>query len=232
MKALKNKFFIFHFSFFILLSCSSIPKEYLTNDDICHYNDPIFKITKDEMTFNVEKYKSDFKIKPGPITIENNKKFKNEVWTSNNRGLRNKQTNKKLNIQKLIRYDSLGKISYSYITYLNGNARIGKRTYFDLQGNITKVIDYEKGYKICWAEAIAIVKQIAKKDIKKYQIKAFYVSRNDLNEFPTAKPVWTIGLMNGNEKFSDQKDKKGNIRYVINGITGKLINTFRVKMTY
>lgn len=38
--------------------------------------------------------------------------------------------------------------------------------------------------------------------------------------------------MNGNEKFSKQKDKKGNIRYGIDGVTGKLIRTYSVIMTY
>jgi len=230
MKALINKFFIFHFLVTILLSCSSVPKEYIINDDICHYSNPIFKITKEEITFDIKKYEK--QLGKGDLVLVNNEKFKNRFHIYSSGTIGNIQTNKDLVISKNLGYYSNGKIQYSNFEYINGYTKIGKETDYDLQGSITKVLDYEKGYKICWAEAIEIVKEIAKKDIRKYEIKEFYLSRNDLNEFPDVKPLWEVGLMNGNEKFFKQKVKKGNIRYVIDGITGKLIKTYRIRISH
>lgn len=96
-------------------------------------------------------------------------------------------------------------------------------------GNVTKEIDYEKGYTICWAEAIAIVKKIAKKKIKKYGIQKFYAVHNNLNNTPKPKPLWYIGFMDGNETYQEYYNKKGSIRYVIDGVTGKLLRTYYIK---
>ena len=107
---------------------------------------------------------------------------------------------------------------------------IGKKTEYDQQGKITKVIDYEKGYQICWLEAIEIVKQIAKKDINKYKVTSFNLLRNDLNEFPNLKPEWDVTL-NGNEEYEEKShSKEGKKIYVIDGVTGKLIRTYRFKI--
>ena len=231
MKALLNKFFIFHFLVTILLSCSSVPKEYLENDDICHYSDPIFKITKDEMIFDVEKYKDT--LEKGDLVLIDNKEIKNEYykWKGND-NITNSQINKLLNIKKLIKYNKNGKILFSYIKYLNGSSYIGKETEYNQQGNITKVIDYEKGYQICWAEAIEIVKQIAKKDIKKYNVTSFNLLRNDLNEFPNLKPEWDVTL-NGNKEYEEKSySKEGKKIYIIDGVTGKLIKIKKYRMVY
>ena len=107
--------------------------------------------------------------------------------------------------------------------YKDASDYIGKKTEYDQQGNITKVIDHEKGYQICWAEAIEIVKKIAKKDIKKYNITGFNLSHTNLNEYPKEKPVWRISL-DGNEEY-EIKDTKV---YWIDGVTGKYIKTTKI----
>ena len=78
--------------FLILNSCNSIPKEYLINDDICHYNNPIFKITKDEMTFDIKKYRKD--LEKGDLILIDNDNFKSRYYTYSDGEVTNKQTNK------------------------------------------------------------------------------------------------------------------------------------------
>ena len=203
---------------------NSVSKEYLTTNDICHYNDPIFKITKDEMTFDVEKYEKE--LEKGDLVLVDNKKFKNRYYKYPDGEIVNKQTNKQTNIAKWIRYNKNGRIIQSEFMYIDSDIDgdyIGKKTEYDQQGNITKVIDHEKGYQICWAEAIEIVKKIAKKDIKKYNITGFNLSHTNLNEYPKEKPVWRISL-DGNEEY-EIKDTKV---YWIDGVTGKYIKTTKI----
>ena len=214
---------LLYFAFIIALitSCSSIPKGYLTNDNNCYHNYPIFTITKDEMFFDINR------LKTRELIIIDNDFFENRFYSYEDGEITNKQTNKHLNLGKWIDYYSDGKIKSSTFIYLNGNKEIYKETYYDRQGNITKVIDYEKGYVICWAEAIEIVKKIAKRDIKKYNIDSFNLLRVDLNEFPSENPEWSIS-MDGNEEY-EEKDTKF---YVIDGVTGKLNRTYTVGWIY
>ncbi len=221
--------YIFLISTFFI-SCSSIPKDYLTTNDICHTKDPIFKITKEEMTFDVGKYGKALEKKD--LILVDNKKSKNRYYKYPDGEITNKQTNKQLNIGKWIDYFSNGKIKSSTFIYLNGSKEIYKETYYNQQGKIEKIIDHDKGYKICWAEAIAIVKKIAKKDIKKYKIDAFYLLRTDLNEFPNSNPEWDVS-MKGNEEYNEKKySKKGGKIYVIDGLTGELLKIKAVRMVY
>ncbi len=225
------KFLYFTISSILFISCSSLPKEYLTTNSSCYYNDPIFKITKDEMVFDIKKYGK--KLEEGDLVLVDNQNFKNEYykWKGDSK-ITNSQINKSLNIKKLIKYDEKGNILFSYFKYLNGSTYLKNETSYDQQGNITKVIDYEKGYQICWTEAIEIVKQIAKKDIKKYNVTSFNLLRNDMNEFPDLKPEWEITL-NGNEEYEEKKySKKGKKIYIIDGITGNLTNTKAIRMIY
>ena len=215
------KFLYFIFISTLFISCSSVPKEFLENDTICHYDDNIFKITKEEMSFDVEKYGE--KVDKGRLVFTDSNGLKNDFHKSKDESITFKQTNKQLNIQRTIEYNKNGKILFSYFKYLNGSSYIDKETNYDLQGNITKVIDYEKGYQICWAEAIEIVKQITKKDIKKYQVTGFNLSHTNLNEYPNKNPVWAISL-DGNEEY-EIKDTKV---YWIDGITGKYIKTTKI----
>ncbi|MGG6230359.1 hypothetical protein [Tenacibaculum sp. SDUM215027] len=141
--------------------------------------------------------------------------------------LYNKQTNKQIKIEKWLRYNPEGYLSRVKFQYLNGNSNVYKETHYDNQGNITKIIDYEKGYNICWAEAIAIVKKIAKKEIEKYEITGFNLSHNNLNEFPNAKPEWQVTL-DGNEEY-ELKDVKV---YRIDGVTGKFLRITKITTSY
>ena len=145
----------------------------------------------------------------------------------NLRSLRNLQTDKLKNILKIIGYNHLGKIKWVEFKYLNGYINIFKEFDYNEQGKITKVIDYEKGYKICWAEAIEIVKRIAKKDIEKYQVTGFNLTHNNLNEFPNAKPEWQV-VLDGNEKYNIKDIKV----YRIDGINGKFLRTTRIITTH
>ena len=115
---------------------------------------------------------------------------------------------------------------WSEFLYLNGLNRILKETHYDEQGNITKVIDYEKGYAICWAEAIEIVKKIAKRDIEKYEVTGFNLKHTNLNKFPNVKPEWVISL-NGNEEYQRKPYKF----YHIDGVTGKFLKTTTATLT-
>jgi len=222
------------------LSCGSVPKEYIKNNDICHFNDPIFKISKDEMTFDVEKYGKE--LKRGDLVLVDNKNFKSEYWNLMDGDITNKQTNKQLNIEKWIRYKN-GKIKWLRFKYENGDSKIGREILYDENGKVEKIINHEKGYKICWVEAIEIIKKIAKKDIKKYDIRSFFLHRVDLNEFPNSKPKWIVLFEvpdsldesdYDNEKHEQYRTyivKNGTTQYVIDGITGKLLKTFITKTT-
>ena len=217
----RNKERIRNLKYSLINILNPVPKEFLENNDICHYNYPIFKITKDEMSFDVEKYAKE--LEKGNFILVDNEIIEDKYNTLSNKDIINYKTYKKLNIGKWIRYNKNGKIKSSTFMYLNGSSEIGKETEYDQQGNITKVIDYEKGYKICWAEAIAIVKQIAKKDIERYEVTGFNLSHTNLNEYPNKNPVWAISL-DGNEEY-ELKDTKV---YWIDGITGKFIKTTKI----
>ncbi|RLK02501.1 hypothetical protein [Tenacibaculum discolor] len=221
------RYFLIFFTLVLFAKCSSVPREYLTDDDTCYYNDPVFKISKEEMKIKVDKYYNE-KNPIGTITVLNNSIVNKRYIRWEKKGyITNKQTNKQIKIEKWLRYNPEGYLSRVKFQYLNGNSNVYKETHYDNQGNITKVIDYEKGYNICWAEAIAIVKKIAKKEIEKYEITGFNLSHNNLNEFPNAKPEWQVTL-DGNEEY-ELKDVKV---YRIDGVTGKFLRTTKITTSY
>ena len=62
-------------------------------------------------------------------------------------------------LNQSISYDFFTKnIAYCYYN-LGGNKCIGKEYHFDEAGNITKVIDNDKGFPICWQQALFIAKK-------------------------------------------------------------------------
>ncbi len=207
-------------------NCASVPKDYVANDNTCHYNDPIFKITKEELVLNPNILKQS-KDENGDIIISDNENYKNLFSVLSSGSIANYQTNKQLGIDKWILYRKNRTIKRVSFVYLNGTKPIYKETHYNEQGKVTKVIDYEKGYNICWAEAIEIVKKIAKKDIEKYQITGFNLSHNNLNEFPNAKPEWQITL-DGNEEYERKPIKV----YRIDGVTGKFLRTTKIFITH
>jgi len=50
----KKDYFLKFSVFIFLVSCSSVSKKYVSNDISCQYNDPIFKISKEELTLDKE----------------------------------------------------------------------------------------------------------------------------------------------------------------------------------
>lgn len=217
-------FFIF-FLTFLCFGCSSLPKEYLSNDDICHYNDPIFRVSENELVLKpniIEQLKKE----EGSLIVIDNDEFKNEFYNLSKNKIVNYKTNKKLGIGKWLVYTKEGNIKNCQFIYLNGTKKIKEEIHYDEKGNITKVIDYEKGYNICWAEAIEIVKNVAKKEIEKYDITGFNLSHNNLNKFPEAKPEWQITL-DGNEEYERKPIKV----YRIDGATGKFLKITKIFIT-
>ncbi|KGN74297.1 hypothetical protein HQ47_04345 [Porphyromonas macacae] len=65
---------------------------------------------------------------------------------------------KKAGIRKIMRYDSMNNIRYAFFQYSETN--IGPQYDFDEHGNITDSIDTDAGYTICWAQAMAIGKNM------------------------------------------------------------------------
>ncbi len=210
----------------ILLSCNSARKSYITNDNLCHYDDPIFKIYKNELKLNDSISRQLNNNGEELVTIDN-ENYNNEFYKFEDGEVTNKQTNKRLNVGKWIRYWPNGSIRWVFNLHLNGSKKIFKETQYDKNGEITQVINYEKGYNICYAEAIAIVKKVARHKIEKYQITEFFAAHNNLNEFPDVKPVWYIGLSKGNEKYENGYYTKGQIRYRIDGVTGRVLKKYR-----
>ena len=207
-----------------LLSCNSVRKTYVTNNNLCQYDDSIFKIHENELKLNDSILKQ-LKSKKD-ITLVDNNFYKNRFYTLESTQITNKQTNKRLNVGKWIRYWPNGSIRWVFNLYLNGSKKIFKETQYDKNGKITQVINYEKGYNICYAEAIAIVKKVAKRKIKKYQITEFNLSHNNLNKFPNVKPEWQITFTKNNESISNPIKV-----YKIDGVTGKFLGTYKIYIT-
>ncbi len=215
----------------ILLSCNSARKSYITNNNLCQYDDPVFNISKDELQLN-DSISKQLKNNREELVTFDNDYYNNKYYKFEDGEVTNKLTNKHLNISKWIQYAKNGTIKRVRIIYLNGTKPIFKETHYNDDGKITQVINYEKGYNICYAEAIAIVKKIAKRKIKKYQITEFFAIHRDLNEFPDAKPEWHIGLSKGSQRYKKEYYKNGQFRYRIDGVTGKVFEKYRIKGWY
>ncbi len=75
----------------ILLSCNSARKTYVTNNNLCQYDDPIFKIHENELQLNDSILKQ-LKSKKD-ITLVDNNFYKNRFYTLESTQITNKQTN-------------------------------------------------------------------------------------------------------------------------------------------
>ena len=190
----------------------------------CNYNDSIFKLLPNELTFDVEKYKVETMSGYDKILIDN-ANYKSFFFKANDR-IGYNQINKNINIDKTIYYYFNGiveRINFYYQPYDGGgNTEIGKRTTFNQDGSVKETYNYDIGYKICYDEAISIVKKIVgKKKIKTYELQ-FSVGRVDLNKFTDSNAEWYVGVR-GNDKFYKKNKKSYLITYVIDGVTGKFI---------
>lgn len=82
------------FAILLLVRCTAVPKEYLHTDELCKYDDPIFKVTKKEMTFDVDKYYNSETKNQGTIVIKDNAVFNQEFFKWVDGEVTNKQTNR------------------------------------------------------------------------------------------------------------------------------------------
>lgn len=203
----------------VIVSCGGVPKEYLENDATCQYDDPIFTVTLEEMSFDVKKYDSILSAKD--ITIVDNDVVVNVYWKLADDLYTNKQTN----ITKWIDFDNQGRIKRTFFEYENGDVYIGKETFYNERGAITQVIDHEAGYQICWAEAIAIVQKRLRRKLSQYDKVEFIVARNSPHEFPGKRPVWAIGIAPTPDDTPDEATY-----YQIDGVTGKYIGKYKLVM--
>ena len=129
--------------------------------------------TKDEMVLDSITYPLNQNISIGHKTYHN---FKSSF-------------NKNINYLA-IDIDTLDVILTKYIDFNNGKIKltnftisksrnIGKEYHFDENGNVTKVIDNDEGFAICWQQALFIAKKYAGKDAFEWMIgKDFYKKRN------------------------------------------------------
>ncbi len=208
-----------------LISCNPY-KQFTTSNLLCNHNPSFFKINESDVFFDVKAYDKNtilinndsLKKKIRIIKPANTKEFRYSISIEDKRN----------NFTKYMGYYLSGKIRYCRFLSSEFIINVEKETYFDEQGNITKMIDHEKGYKICWAEAIAIMKKRYRSLIRKYEIHSFHLRRSDLNEFPDKKPKWTI-LMEGNESYEESWHKHGRKHYEIDGITGKFIRSYVIE---
>ncbi len=186
---------------FLFFSCTSVPKAFIQTDSSCHFQDSIFLVSNKNLVFNVDDYYNEEK-PIGTISIlkNSNEEIKLVRWEKNKPFIY-KHNLYTLNIQKALQYNSQGHLLKSWFTYLSGSTKIYKEIHFDEQGNITKVIDYEKGYNICWAEAIELAKRKAKRRIKKNNITSFFLHRVDVSRSPNAQTKWRV-ILDGSDEFN------------------------------
>lgn len=206
---------------FLLFSFVTFAQNNLPN---CNYNDSIFKLLPYEMTFDIEKYKVESMTGYDRILVDN-ENYKSYFRKSTDRIYYN-QTNRKNKVDKSIYYYYTGKIERIVLYYQpyeeSGSIEIGSSTIFNPDGTVQEIYNYDKGYKICYDEAISIVKKIVGvKKIKKYELK-FSVGRVDLNQFTKSKAEWYVGVR-GNDEFYKKNKKSYLITYVIDGISGKFL---------
>ncbi|WP_158447902.1 hypothetical protein, partial [Aquimarina longa] len=90
-----------------------------------------------------------------------------------------------------------------------------------------KVIDHEKGYTICWAEAIEIVKDELKEQLAQYDSVNYVLQRPDLNRTPDAPAIWSVGIA----PIPDDNNLE-TIYHKIDGVTGKYLGKYTVRMVH
>ncbi|WP_103867064.1 hypothetical protein [Aquimarina sp. I32.4] len=208
---------LYFYLFLLVFSSCASQERFLKNDNICEFDNPFLKIKEEEKEFNKKEYDSILNIQP-IYTIDT----KDLVTTISK--YRIKKKNLKSKFSKFIAYYPSGNIKYYYNYIENVNSyrlKIGEQVFYNENGEIAKTINHERNYTICWAEAIEILKKIARKYIKKNTIVDFMISRSELNE----KPKWTISMIGENgEEYTDH--------YEIDGVTGELIRKYKIIRVY
>lgn len=215
------------------ISCKSNQVTY--GQENCYKDTSFFSISKDELIFDLIKYQKELDNKKKKIVL-NNKNFEYRFYQISNSGtIVSEYINKDIDVIKNIDYYPNGNIKF--VSYNHNSAalvNLYKEFTYNENGEIIKTIDYEKGFKICYNEAIEICKNlVGERNLKKYNIKSFNLERNfDDGEDPNFKPHWIVHPMPSNEDENGNKYKidyylkyykknKGSLSYVIDGVTGK-----------
>ncbi|WP_309609541.1 hypothetical protein [Flavobacterium sp.] len=214
---------IFNFTF-LLFSLFIFAQK---SESKCNYNDSIFKLFPNEMTFDIEKYKS-YNNK-GEVVILDNDKYYYTIQIDSTE-ISFVKLNKELKIDKTIYYYPNGKIKRNYFYFKpyeeSTSSKIAVSKRFNLDGSIQEIYDYDYGYKVCYDEIIPIVKKIiGAKKIKKYELQ-FSVGRSDLSRFPDGKAKWFISVT-GNKKYHEKIKPSNSYDYVIDGVTGKFLGILK-----
>lgn len=198
------------------------------------YPDSIFTIHQDEMFLNFDSTQK------RRIILSDTKEL-NNFYTVLESGAFNIKYYKQKEIEKWLFYTIGGKLEHvKYVYAYNTNVNLFKEYFFDDNGNITKTVDYEKGFSICWEEAIEICKkQIGEKKLKRLNIKNFYLYRVDGSNpynHPGVKPLWIVWpLTNKGNNHEDRYLKgknNGKLSYCVDGVSGELIKKLPESLEY
>ena len=200
-------------------------KQFITQDYICDYD---FSIKENDKYFEIDKYNHDENI----ITyrqsdVLNNDTIYYRVFKLSDESYYTSEIDKKNKIDKSIEYHHNGFLKNIQFSYAESSTLLNKETHFDQNGNITKIIDHDKGYKICWAQAIEIVKHKRKNELAKYDAVSFILGRVDLEKFPDEKPVWSVGIDPEPDNTIGET-----IYHKVDGVTGKYLGKYKVTMVH
>lgn len=206
------------------ISCQS-PQAILANKAICYYDTTI---TKEEISFDVIKYAGLLSEERHPITSTNDYFDDNIIYQSiNDHQISNWQTNTVTSLQKLATYTQDGKI-IDIDFYYNYEA-VGKSFRYDEKGNIEEITDHDKGYKVCWAQAIEIAKKFERRHLSRDSLIRIWLDRDEWRDTPDFKPQWKVRIVTAAKNQPPPTFLKRDKVFVLDGITGKLIKTYILK---
>lgn len=217
-----------HIFLALVLSCVGIscqgPKTILANQAICYYDTTI---VDEEMSFNIAKYDSllTFEWRTIASTSEYYDSSTISQW-SHDHSIVNRQTNRSTSIEKFISYTPEGKLME--ISFFYDDVEIGKSIHFNENGSITEIFDHDKGYKVCWAQALEIAKKLASRDLARDNLRYVDLSRKEWKDVPDFRPQWEVTIATDNRQEPPNYKKKQKV-YVLDGVTGKLIRTYTFK---
>jgi hypothetical protein len=202
---MKNILFIA--SVALLASCSSM-KSIIADNSLCQYD---YTISKDEMSLDVTKYILDQEYE--------DERHKTRVVKYSKGGHTKYVDDKISGIGKTLGYRDNGTIEEAY--FMVNTSEIGFSYTFDESGNITEVIDYDKGWNICLGQAIAIAKRVAKYKNVPEECREMFIGRNVSKNYEGRENLrlWKVELF-----FPALREFRS---VHINGETGEILNIFK-----
>ncbi len=199
------------------ISCKSI-QTHIQNDTLCDFDMTLYD---DERVIDIKGYDSLFKKSDHAVMVDN-KYLLQEVSKYENREIIQWKYNKTSKINKINKYYKNGRIKYLKFKYRKGGEYIGTETHYDIEGNITEVIDHRDAvhYPICFKEALAIVKTKLKKGFEISSIR-----RKQKTEKEEVLYYWTILA----KRFGTGDDSSiETIYYDLDATTGKILRKGQV----